>query len=79
MILKTQIISESIKNVTVYGIVVTTDNETIHFNGLTERQNEIEALQTRINNSDMTKEHLNDVIKDFIIGNAYERLILNNL
>ena len=79
MIIKAEIISESIKDVKAYGILVTIDNETLCFNGLTERQNEIDSLQSRINNSDMTKEHLNDVIKDFIIGNAYERLILNNL
>lgn len=79
MIIKTEIVQENNNYENSYGLIVETSENTLHFTGLTESKIAIQNLCKRIEGEDITNEHLKDIIKDFILGNAYDRLTANEL
>ncbi len=73
-------ITEKENNVLVsYGLEIKIDDELFNFSDLTNDKEEIEKLKSRIETGKISKEHIKDIIKDFIMGSALDKLITNNL
>lgn len=73
-------ITEKENNILVsYGLEIKIDDEFFNFSDLTNDKTEIEKLKARIETGKISKEHIKDIIKDFIMGSAYDKLITNDL
>ena len=62
-----------------YGLKITEENiETIYSN-LSDNKENVEQLCQNLQNSDISVVHINDIIRDFIVEEAYDRLLENSL
>ncbi len=72
------IIEEQINGVILYGILIENEDRKFRFPNISEDREEVVSLLKRISN-DVSPEHYNDIIRDHIIGKAYDKLISNGL
>ncbi len=77
MINKT-IIKEQINNRTIYGAVIENESCELRFPYISESEESVENLLLSIPD-DISTEHIKDIIKDYIMGKAYDKLIMNDL
>ncbi len=76
--LNKSIIEEQINNKTVYGVEIENESCKLRFPYISENKSNVKDLLSSIPD-DISSEHIKDIIKDFIMGNAYDKLIKNNL
>ncbi|MBR3767886.1 MAG: hypothetical protein IKL10_06570 [Clostridia bacterium] len=79
MDLNIEVIEESVKGSTIFSIRITTTEKEFNYYGITENKEDAEALSEQIKAGNISPVHFNDVIHDFIIGKAYDKLIMNKI
>lgn len=79
MINKITVVEEQSADGEMYGLEITVNDKVFRYKDISSNKNEIEQLKTRLSNENISEKHVNDIIKDFIIGKAYDRLILNGI
>ncbi|MBQ9945857.1 MAG: hypothetical protein IJO68_04965 [Clostridia bacterium] len=79
MITKAEITEKHIDTTVLYGLLIATENQTLRFEGLTAIRSEVEELSSRLLNTDITTEHLKDIIRDFIVEKAYDTITANSI
>lgn len=72
------IIEEQINNKIIYGIVIENESCKLRFPYISENKDNVTDLLSSIPD-DISADHIKDIIKDFIMGKAYDKLIMNNL
>lgn len=75
---KAEIIEEQINDTTLFGIIIETEDRKFRFPYISESKDEVIALLNRLK-KDISPMHYNDIIEDYIIGKAYDRLKDNGL
>lgn len=72
------LIEEQINNRRIFGIVIENESCNLRFPYISEDEAVVRDLLCAIPD-DVSVDHIRDIIKDFIIGKAYDSLILNDL
>lgn len=62
-----------------YGLEIHENGSTSNLSGLTEQKEKIEQLKRKLENSDISAVHINDIIRDFVTEDACDKLLLNSL
>ena len=62
-----------------YGVTITEETKTKHFYNLSENPERVESLCHNLQNTDISEAHIEDIIRDFIVEEACDRLIENSL
>lgn len=74
----TKIIEEQIDNIIKYGVVIERNDCEFRFSNISENKRNVENLLSGLS-EDISPTHYGDIIRDFIIGEAYEKLSENNI
>lgn len=79
--MKNVTVIESNKNgCKMYGIEIVTENsEILCYQELSSDKESVEKLARNLDNSDISAVHINDIVGDFIIGESYDKLAINNI
>lgn len=77
MITKT-IIKEQIDNKNYYGLVIENESCELRFPYISENEQVVAELLSSIPD-DVSTDHIKDIIRDHIMGKAYDKLIMNDL
>ncbi len=72
------LIEEQTDNKSIFGIAVENESCELRFPYISENKENVETLLSSIPD-DISEEHIKDIIKDFILGKAYDKLIKNDL
>ena len=65
---------------TEYGILISEDGETVRaYPAVSARQDEAERLRQRLSRGDISPLHFDDVVRDFLLELAYDRIADNRL
>ena len=62
-----------------YGLKITEENIETVYSNLSDSEDKIKKLCLNLQNSDISIVHINDIIRDFIVEEAYDRLFENSL
>ena len=62
-----------------YGLKITEENTETVYQNLSDSKANVEQLCQNLQNSDISAVHINDIIRDFIVEEAYDRLLENSL
>ena len=79
MIEKITIVKEQSGTVVNYGLEIHCNNKILNYKNITSEITEIEQLKLQLLRDEISESHINDVIRDFIMGKACDRLILNGI
>lgn len=64
----------------VYGIEIVTDEGNIlSYSDLSADSEAIRVLAQNLKAEDLSPDHIKDIIRDFIVGETYDKLALNNI
>ncbi len=61
-----------------YGLNININDNIYKYRNLCNKLTDIEQLILQLDNKDISEAHIDDIIRDFIVGNAYDRIIINN-
>ena len=72
------IIEEQNDNKSIFGVTLENESCELRFPYISENRETVETLLSSIPD-DISEAHIKDIIKDFIMGKAYDKLIKNDL
>ena len=73
-----KIIEEQVDNIKKYGVVIKRNDCEFRFSNISENKTNVENLLSGLS-EDISPTHYGDIIRDFIVGEAYEKLSENNI
>ncbi len=75
------IVTENVDNGTAtYGIEILADNGSKYaYSGLSTNNDSVRHLAENLMADDIADAHIEDIVRDFIIGESYDKLIVNNM
>lgn len=74
------VITENVINsVNTYGIKISFGEKTFIFPSISEYKNDVIVLMGRLQDTDIAAVHINDIVRDYIMELAYNRLKQNNI
>lgn len=79
MINEIKVLQSGPENENGYDLLIKTENSDFLYKNISENKNLLEKLRMRMLKDDIATVHLNDIIRDFIIENAINRLSENCL
>ena len=73
------ITTESVKDKIMYGLHIKDGSYRKEFKLITDNKDVINKLAKALNSPDMSSVHYEDMIKDIIVEEAYDKLLVNNI